>query len=528
MTKHRRGFLKGLAALGPAGAPLLAAARSEDVRSALFDVTRGGAVNDGSKLVTESVQRSIDACANNGGGTVYFPPGRYLTGTLRLKSHVTLHLEAGAVLAGSKLLRDYPAIVPKYKSYADIYTERSVIFAEGAENIAIHGRGIIDGQGAAFHGGEYKARPFLIRLIDCHDISIRDVTMRDAGMWALHLLSCDDVAIDGAAIHSRVNPNNDGIDVDCCRRVRISNTEISTIDDAIVLKSDRERICEDILVTNCSLSTNCSALKLGTESTGGFRNIVFSNCSIYDTNIAGIALLSVDGGVLERVAISNLAMRNVALPIFMRLGNRARPWREGLPRPGVGTLRDVRISNVEAVGGTARGCLVSGIPGHAMENITIEGVRLSFAGGGTAADRARKVPELPEAYPTSGNFGVMPAYGLFCRHARNLALRDVELRCEQPDQRPALIFDDVEGLTMAGASAQGNTEAGAPVIFRDVRDALVTGCRLSANVPSFVQLDGSRTANISLFANDLTRARKPVEFAAGVSENVLLMNANRL
>ena len=289
----------GLLALGSAGlTPAQSNPSPPQPGVRWFDITVHGARGDGASMDTAAIQRAIDACAASGGGTVYFPPGRYVSGTLILRSHVTLHLEAGAVLLGSKSLADYPSTIPKLRSYADIYTERSLLYAENLDNIAIHGRGTIDGQGAAFHG-EYKVRPFLIRMVDCRDISIRDIRLRDAAMWALHLLACDDVAIDGVSLRSRVNPNNDGIDVDSCRRVRISNCEISTIDDNIVFKSCTDRPCQEIAVVNCVLSTDCSALKLGTESNGGFEDIAISNCTIYDTRGTGIAVLLVDGGLLE-------------------------------------------------------------------------------------------------------------------------------------------------------------------------------------------------------------------------------------
>jgi hypothetical protein len=509
----RRRFLERVMLLGGAGLAPAAPATPAPAGGAVFDVSRYGAARDGSRAATEPVQQAIDACAAAGGGTVYFPPGRYVSGTLTLKSRVTLYLKAGAVLAGSRTLADYPSRVPRLRSYTDNYTERSLLYAEDAENIAIHGHGAIDGQGAAFRG-EYKVRPFLIRLIGCRDVSIRDVTMRDAAMWALHLLACDDVAIDGLAIHRRVNPNNDGNDVDSCRRVRISNAEISTIDDAIVLKSCTDRACRDILVTNCALSTDCSALKLGTESNGGFENIVFGNCSIYGTRIAGIALLSVDGGRLDGVTISNIAMRNTAVPIFLRLGDRARPFAAGMPRPGAGTLANVRISGVEASGASAAGCLLTGIPDHALENVTLEGIRIAFAGGGYAAAAAREVPELPEAYPSQSNFGaMMPAYGLFCRHARNLALRDLDFRTAKPDARPGLVCEDVEGLALSGAAL--------PLVLRDVRDAMVTGCRTR----EFARVEGARTANVNFTGNDLSRAR--VNAGAGVPPAALYLDANR-
>ena len=254
---------------------------------------------------------------------------------------------------------------------------------------------------------------------------------------------------------SRVNHNNDGIDIDCCERVRISDCDISSGDDAIVLKSTADRPTRDVVVSNCTLSTLCNALKLGTESNGDFANIAMSNCSIYDTRLAGIAVEMVDGGALDRVSFSNIVMSNVGTPIFVRLGNRARPFREGGVRPGMGTLRHVRIADVEATGAGKTGCSITGLPGHPVEDIAIENVRLSFAGGGTRQDAARKPEELPEKYPEYSMFGVLPAYGFFCRHARGLTLRNVETRCESAEARPPLVTDDAEGLRVIDCRLAG-------------------------------------------------------------------------
>ena len=180
-----------------------------------------------------------------------------------------------------------------------------------------------------------------------------------------------------------------------------------------------------MVVANCVLSTACNALKLGTESNGGFENIAISNCTIYDTRLAGIALEMVDGGVLDRVTISNIVMNGVATPIFIRLGDRARPFTEGGARPPVGKLRNVSIANVQAAGAGGVGCAIAGLPGHAIENVVLENLRLTFAGGGKRADARREIPENAEKYPEHSMFGTLPAYGFYCRHVKGLSLRNI-------------------------------------------------------------------------------------------------------
>ena len=247
---------------------------------------------------------------------------------------MALHLEAGATLLGSPNLADYPPTIPGLRSYADNYTERSLIYAENADRIALYGQGVIDGQGAAFKG-PYKARPFLLRFVACRDVVMRDLTLQDSPMWVQHYLACEGVVIAGLTVRSRCNGNNDGIDIDGCTRVRIAHCDIRSGDDAIVLKSTLARPCRDVAVTNCILSSNCNAFKLGTESNGGFENITLSNCTMHDTRLAGIALESVDGGTLDRVTIQNVVMDQVRCPLFIRLGNRARSFQPGMAVPGL-------------------------------------------------------------------------------------------------------------------------------------------------------------------------------------------------
>jgi polygalacturonase len=418
---------------------LMAAGAAADV----FDVRKAGAKGDGRSYDSRAIQQSIDRCSQAGGGVVLLPAGTYLSGTLELKSGVTLHLAAGSRLVGGTSLEDYPERVPALRSYTDNYTRRSLIYAEKQERIAIEGAGVIDGRGAPFKG-PYLVRPYMLRFIECREVAVRGVTLRDSPMWVQHFLACEGVHVHGIRVHSHVNHNNDGIDIDACRRVRISDCDIDSGDDAIVLKSTTDRPCEDVVIANCVLRSACNALKLGTESNGGFRNIAISNCSIYDTRLAGLAVECVDGGTLERVVVSGLVMNKVGCPIFVRLGDRGRPFKEGMARPGVGVLRDVSISGVYASGAGKVGCSITGLPDRPVEGITLRDVRLSFVGGGTAADAAREIGEEREKYPEHSMFGTLPAYGFFCRHARDRRMDDVRVSTEAPDARPPFATIDVE------------------------------------------------------------------------------------
>ena len=454
------------------GAVCILAAASAIAAEELYDVRDYGAKPDGKTLCTTSIQKAIDVCSQSGGGTVYLPPGTFLSGTIYFKAGVTLRLAAGSTLLGSTDLKDYPPTVQAFRSYTDNYTDKSLIYGENVEHIAITGEGTIDGQGASFEG-PYKVRPYMIRFIQCRNVTVKDVTIKDSPMWVQHFLACDDVRITGITVRSLVNHNNDGIDIDSCRRVVISDCNINSGDDAIVLKSTSARVCRDVAISNCVLSSRCNALKMGTESNGGFENIVITGCSIYDTRLAGIALEIVDGGTMDCVVVSNITMNKVGAPIFVRLGNRARVFRKDMEKPAIGVLRNVTISNIEATGANPTGCAISGLPEAKIENVTLSNVRLSFEGGGTKAEAAREIPEKPEDYPEYSMFGKLSAYGLYCRHVKGLKLFNVQLQLEKPDRRHAVVFEDVEDAMIDCLDAPLSPDAGEMIRLTDVKKVFI-------------------------------------------------------
>jgi len=513
--QNRRSFLGACLAGGAIASSPVATAKPRVITGpqGLFNVQDFGAVPTGRNVVTKSLQTAIDTAAQSG-GMVYFPPGTYLSGTLTLKSHVSLHLEAGAVLLGSTNLADYPRIQPALRSYTETYTNQSLIYGENLEDVSLQGRGTLNGQGASFKRVQrYGDRPYIIRIVNCRHVQVSDLTLLDSPMWVQHYLACQDVSIQGLTVHSHCNTNNDGIDIDACEKVRISGCEISSGDDALVLKSTLDRSCRDVTVTNCVLSSECNALKIGTESVGGFQNIAITNCSVYDTLASGISLESVDGAALENVTVSNIVMRNVKGPIFLRLGNRARPVYEGAPTPGLGSFRNVMISDIQATGAGKVGCAIAGLPERAIENVTLANIRVQFQGGGTLADASREVPELPAHYPEFDMFGVLPASGFYCRHVKNLRLLATQVAFEREDLRPALVCEDVAGLRISDFAAPSTNPV---MVLRNTHDVWVEGNRAPQGNQVYLRLEGPQTENVSIAANDLRASSKPLDLGPGV------------
>ena len=502
----------------------------------VYNIVEYGAKPDGRTLCTQAIQSAIDkASAAGGGGTVFFPAGKYLSGTIRLKSNITLRLDSGAVLLGSTNIKDYPDTIPAIRSYTDNYVKQSLIYGEDLTNISLTGNGTIDGQGAAFKSPRerpYENRPYLIRLINCRDISVSDLHLTNSAMWVQHYLGCERLALRNLTVISHANANNDGTDIDGCRDVTISDCVIDSEDDAITLKSTLDKPCENITIINCIARSRCNAIKMGTESNGGFINITISNCVITSSRIAnyrglaGIALETVDGGRLDRITISNITIQGVSVPLFMRLGNRARPFEKDSPAPRVGSFRNVMVSNIVATDVSPIGCSITGLPDHPIENVSLTNIRLAFEGAGAKDLASKSVPELPGNYPECTMFGNLPAYGLYVRHTKGLKLDNIILQTAKPDLRHAIECDDVENLTVNDLDALC-WPTGAPILhFIGVRDAMIRACRPRAADGAFLKLDGPATRDIVLLGNILGRVAETVQVAPDVPRNAWSLSGN--
>ena len=438
--------------------------KTEQLSPYSFDIRSFGAVGDGRTINTRAIQKAVDACNKAGGGKVIIPPGVFLSGNIILKDNVEIHFEHNAVLLGSASHDDYQRQpTPKFRSQKDKGGFYALIYADGARNIAITGNGTIDGQGAKqkkrYGGGDQDGRPRNIILVSCKDIRIDGLYIRNSGMWNQHYLNCEDLIIRNIKVYNHSNRNNDAIDVDGCRRVVISDCIFDSDDDGITLKSTGPAPTENVVITNCIVSSFCNAIKAGTESTGGFRNITISNCIIKPSRakekpvfntprigISGLSLMIVDGGTMEGITVNNLTIYGTMSPIYIRLGNRARPHTKGAPKPPVGTVRNISISNVIAYNAGTWGSSITGIPGHPVENIFLSNIRLFSKGGIKEGDFKKSVDEDEKGYPHPTHWGNLPSYGLFIRHAKGIYLNNIVMKTGRPDVRVPVFTEDVRDL----------------------------------------------------------------------------------
>ena len=442
--------------------------------ASVFNVKDHGAIGNGIALDTVAVQKAIDSCSEAGGGVVRIPAGRFVIGTVHVKSNVTLSFDHGAELLGSQEMKDYP--IDNLRPAREGNSE-CLLYAADATNIRFEGLGVIDGRGSreAFPKrsgpGGRDNRPRLIRFENCRKVTFSGLTYKNPAFWGIHLVDCKDVHITGVTLQMRDNnSNNDGFDIDGCENVLLENSEIHSHDDAICLKSSLNP-CRNIVVRNCNVSSITAGLKCGTSSSGGFIDVDISNCYFFDCPMGGIKLQIVDGGRMENIKISRIVMDNIGSPIFIRLANRGRIYTKNTytgtnmlngiksEGAGVGSIKGVRISDVVAnVTMQQRGetattreiakagpIMIAGIPGHIVEDVLLENISISYPGG-IEEDAKRVVPEDVTRYPEQYFFGVLPAWGAYIRHAKNIEFKNVEMTLRGSDERQKIVLDDVEGF----------------------------------------------------------------------------------
>lgn len=430
------------------------------------DVSRAGAVGDGKTLNTACLQGLIDECRERGGGALVFPAGVYLTGGLVLCSHLTMRFEAGAVLLGSPDLGDYAHHNPSPEPFPEGYEGvRALLSAVDCEAITLEGSGTVDGQGALFE--QYPqvrgGRPRNLWFARCRGVTVQELRLRNSGFWMQHYLNCTDVRLSDLEIWNHGGTNNDGIDIDGCRDVIIERCQVDSSDDAICLKSGNASPTENVVVRDCRTSTHCNHFKTGTESRGGFHNIrvsglIMTPSAVRDSHAAtegadwrgacGIALGAVDGGSLTDIKVSGVTMDRVRVPFFIRLGDRGQ-CPPGVPQAGERAVaRGITISGVEARNAGRLGAHIIGLPESPVCDVIIEDCVFHYEDWDVVEGLVCAIPESGAAYPSCDAFGMLPAYGVSLRDARNIRFSEVEFHPSVVDPRPGLHWESATGIEL--------------------------------------------------------------------------------
>ena len=488
---------------------------------AVFDVRQYGAAGDGRTKDTRAIAKAIEACVKAGGGTVYFPPGKYLTGAINLKSNVTLHIEAGATMLGSPDVEDYPLVPSPWSGEGQQIS--ALIYGDGVENITITGRGTIDGQGEVWWNrqrlanpkGKQKVvltgkdleeaqkvkhgRPHLVKLIRCKNLLMEGLTLKNSPSWTVNPVFSEGLTFRGLTIlNPQPSPNTDGINPESCRNVHISNCHIDVGDDCVTIKSGKDEVgrrvgkpCENITVTNCTMINGHGGVVVGSEMSGGAKNISVSNCTFQGT-LRGIRLKTQRGrgGVVDGMVVSNIVMENVPEPFSLTMyysGRRgedqAEPVTEGTP-----VLRNILLHNI-------------------------------VAHGARIAGEIRGLPEMPIAGVTFSNVRVWAKEGFLGSWVKDLAFHDVQI---ETDKGPALVCRNVDGLEIDGlrmAAPHGEV----PVIdLNQVKDVFLRASWAARGTGTFVKIGGSATRNVVLSGNNVTSARQPLAVGSEVAKEAVV------
>jgi Glycosyl hydrolases family 28 len=513
--------------------------------SQLWDVRQFGAKGDGKTLDTSAVQAAIDACHQAGGGAVHFASGcTFLIGTIYLKDHVELQLDANSVLLGSDRLADYGKDVGLNPFYPETI-DPCLIYAKNCADIRIGGNGTIVGHtGDDFEappGADERARkerPMLIRFENCGQISVVDVSLKHCGSWCMHLKNSHDIFLRNIRI---ANEKQDGFDLESCQNVSISDCHLECGDDAIAITtSSRERPARNITITNCLMRSQWSAIRFGPLSKGDFENITVSNCVFYDCNGGGIKLGMFEGAEIRDCLFDNLVMDQVVAPITMFVAT----WPDigslqpSPPMMPAGKISDLQFRGIRAIAkpeppnprpDANDGLFFHGHPQGLIENILLRDVAVTLSGGGTLEQAARRdivdmnqIDYRKDGYWTDhkSTWGVPPAYGLYARHMRGLVLENVSFELTSPDMRSAVFCSDSEDIRISNLAATSSPDTSVVT----ARNCI--GVRLSNTEPRpkaavLLRLEGAKSDGVILEDNDPRGFTKPFLCTDGASENAI-------
>jgi len=500
-----------------------------------FDVTKYGAVGDGKTMNTAFIQKAIDECNKSGGGKVIFPAGIYLSATIELKDNVTLHLNKDARLLGTTDIEQYRNLDP-FTEGLGIDVGWALLVAVDAKNIGIEGEGAIDGQGSKLkaehilkdtrpEGQRWGRRPFLIRIVRCDGVKVKDITLNYAAAWTSHYFQSRNIEIDNVKIVSIGVAHNDGIGIDGCQDVTIKNCDVISGDDALVFKTTSSKMgCKNIVVTGMRLKSNQAGIKMGTESMAPFEDIKISNCHIYDTKNGGIKLFTVDGAHLRNIEIADITMTEVRTPMLFRLGSRLNVFRKDQDtKQSTGSFENVIIRNVKAKAADSAqlkppsGILITGVPGHYITNLTLENIEIELLGTGTNENARHIVPEAIDQYPEVKTFGpTIPAYGVWARHVKGLKLKNITFQIKNNDLRPVFICEDGKDIEVTGWNIPATTGAQSIIRLENVEEATVSNNDVKGKADVFVKVEGVNSKAIRVMKNKTKGIKKIIDQSGSI------------
>lgn len=446
----------GVGSASPGSVPTSAGAPGADAGSPppVCDPQTFGAKADGKTKDTVALQAAVDACAGKG-GVVHLHDGSYLTGTIRLKSDLVIHIDPSAQILGTQDDADYPTQNPPTDNTQLLNCRKALLYAESVSNLTIEGTGAINGNGNApqwigpstLH--PEATRPMAFFAVKGKNVTLRDITLEHSAMWGLVNMEIDGLTIDHINVESVYSGNRDGIDVVDCHHVLIQNSTIHSEDDSICIKSGTRYGVDDVQVKNCTVSSViANALKFGTASYGSFSNVTFDTITVESADKAAMAVESVDGADISNIVYRNITFKDVGTPVFVLLGDRG-----GTPTDDVhkiGTIDGVRFENITGSGmrynwsSPISGLLKDGVT-YPLKNLSFVNVQITNKGGLTAVPA--DPPEYAGQYPDPNLWGNMPAYGLFVRHAVGVTLTNSSPLLAGTDARAAIVQRDVTNLT---------------------------------------------------------------------------------
>ncbi|MFI3326147.1 MAG: glycosyl hydrolase family 28 protein [Clostridia bacterium] len=404
----------------------------------------------GVKLYTQIIQKAIDSCSENGGGTVVFTKGQYETGTIFLKSNVKIFLEHSAEILGSTNPDDYPANVYKQMYKKETHMDRCLFFADNCENIELDGYGIINGQGKTMT----KVRPMLFKYYQSKNIRVKNLRLIAPASWTNAFIECENIWVQGVDIFSRANNNGDGTDFDACKNVFVSDCKFDCSDDCICLQnSTLDVACENIVVTNCLFKSRWAGMRIGLLSCAPIRNMTVSNCIFREIDCSGLKIQSAEGSIIENMTFSNLIMENVVRPILItanafreRVG-----WDEDIKTASI--VKNMKFQNIITTTldenflkgkETQPKCItIDCDEGHIIENVKLDNIYMKVKGDTSYIER--EIPHHLHVRAEGFNYkGVLPAYGLYARNAQKITVTDFEVEVVGNETREKIVFDNIK------------------------------------------------------------------------------------